>query len=122
MTEALTLPAGFEDLGEFAAVWGKLETQEQRYLQRQHGTMAELKAFYDATAPRLNAIFDHLDKFPMEALPPPEALLYRTSLGLTEVAMAVEVFGQPCVPYAPFPHKMAIEWSELSPPLALVGA
>lgn len=112
MTETPTLPAGFENLGAFAAVWGKLDTQEQRYLQRQHSTMAELKTFYDATAPRLNEIFDHLDTFPMDALPAPEALLYRTALGLTEAAMAVEVFGQPCVPYAPFPHKMAIEWND----------
>lgn len=115
MTETLTLPAGFEDLRAFAAVWGKLETQDLRYLQRQESTMAQLQSFYDATAPRLNAIFDHLDTFPMDALPEPEALLYRTALGLTEVAMAIEVFGQPCVPYAPFPHKMAIAWSELLP-------
>jgi hypothetical protein len=48
----------------------------------------------------------------MDKLPEPEALLYRTVLGLTEVAMAIEVFNQPCVPYAPFPHNMAIEWTE----------
>lgn len=112
MTNMLTLPAGFENLAPFAEVWGKLESQEERYLQRQHSTMKELKSFYDATAPRLNEIFDHLDKFPMDDLPAPEALLYRTTLGLTEAAMAVEVFNQPCVPYAPYPHKMAIEWSE----------
>jgi hypothetical protein len=115
VTETLTLPDGFADLAPFAAVWGKLETQEERYLQRQHCKMEELKAFYDATAPRLNAIFDHLDAFPMDGLPEPEALLYRTALGLTEAAMAIEVFGQPCVPYAPFPHKMAIKWSEYLP-------
>jgi hypothetical protein len=112
MTAALTLPAGFEDLAPFAAVWGHLDNQEERYLQRQNCTMKELRAFYDATAPRLNEIFDHLDTFPMDGLPEPEALLYRTTLGLTEAAMAIEVFGQPCVPYAPTPHKMAIRWSE----------
>jgi hypothetical protein len=112
MTDTLTLPAGFEDLAPFAAVWGHLVSQQERYLQRQHCTMLELKTFYDTTAPRLNAIFDHLDNFPMDALPESEALLYRTTLGLTEAAMAVEVFGQPCVPYAPFPHQMAISWSE----------
>jgi hypothetical protein len=112
MTDMPPLPAGFEDLAPFAAVWGKLDSQEKRYLQRQHCTMIELKAFYDATAPRLNEIFDHLDTFSMDALPEPEALLYRTTLGLTEAAMAIEVFNQPCVPYAPFPHKMAIQWSE----------
>ena len=112
MTETVSLPQGFENLAPFAAVWGPLEDQASRYLQRQHSTMKELKAYYDAVAPRLNEIFDHLDKFPMDDLPESEALLYRTTLGLTEAAMAVEVFNQPTVPYAPFPHKMAIEWNE----------
>ncbi len=115
MTQVPTLPAGFEALAPYAVVWGLLETQDLRYLQRQQSTMVQLRAFYDATAPRLNEIFDHLDMFPIDALPEPEALLYRTALGLTEVAMAIEVFGQPCVPYAPFPHKMAIAWSDLAP-------
>lgn len=107
-----TLPTGFEELAIFVDSWGRLESQEQRYLQRQNSSMKELKAFYDAVAPRLDEIFDHLDKFPMDKLPPPEALLYRVTLGLTEAAMAVEVFDQPRVPYAPFPHKMAIEWNK----------
>ena len=114
MTEVANtaLPAGFETLSQFVDTWGRLESQEQRYLQRQHCSMQELKAFYDAVAPRLDEIFNHLDIFPMDKLPEPEALLYRVTLGLTEAAMAIEVFDQPCVPYAPFPHKMAIEWSE----------
>lgn len=112
MTDTVGLPAGFEDLAPYAATWGRLDSQAERYLQRQHSSMKELKAYYDATAPRLDEIFDHLDKFPMNELPEAEDLLYRTALGLTEAAMAVEVFNQPCVPYAPFPHKMAIEWNE----------
>lgn len=114
MTEAavVALPPGFEALQPYAATWGKLTSQEERYLLRQHSSMEELRAYYDAAAPRLDEIFDHLDRFPMDALPASEALLYRTALGLTEAAMAIEVFNQPCVPYAPFPHKMAIEWNE----------
>jgi hypothetical protein len=114
MTDATTiaLPKGFEALAPYALTWGKLNSQEDRYLLRQQTSMEELKAFYDAAAPRLEEIFDHLDKFPMDDLPEAEALLYRTTLGLTETAMAIEVFNQPTVPYAPFPHKMAIEWNE----------
>jgi hypothetical protein len=78
--------------------------------------MDELKAFYNAAAPRLDEVFAHLEKFSMDALPPGEAVLYRTILGLTEVAQAVEVFNQPGVPYAPFPHVMAIEWNEYKAP------
>ena len=107
-----TLPKGFEALAPFAATWGALEHQSQRYVQRQSSTVAELQAFYDAVAPRLDEIFDHLEKFPADNLPPPEALLHRTVMGLTEAGQALEVFGQPGVPYAPFPHKMDIEWSD----------
>jgi hypothetical protein len=49
----------------------------------------------------------------LDALPPPEALLFRTMLGLTEAAQAVELFKQPGVPFAPFPHKMGITWTDL---------
>jgi hypothetical protein len=106
------LPGGFEALQPYAATWGALETPEDRYLFRQQCTMEELKDYYDIAAPRLDAVFDHLEKFPMNDLPAPEALLYRTVLGLTEAAMAIEVFGQPRVPYAPYPHKIAIDWAE----------
>jgi len=112
MTKAQTLPAGFEDLAPYAATWGQLMNQEERYLQRQMSAMEDLQAFYDATTPRLEEIFDHLDMFPMDDLPEAQALLYRTALGLTEAAMAVEIFNQPRVPYTDFPHNVAIEWSE----------
>ncbi len=107
------LPKGFEALEPFAHTWGSLHSQEERYLFRQDNSMQQLKAYYDATAPRLDEIFTHLEQFPMDDLPESEALLYRTVLGLTEAAMAIEVFNQPRVPYAPYPHKMAIEWNEL---------
>ena len=50
------------------------------------------------------------DSFPPGDLPPPEARLYRTMLGLSEVMQAVEIFGQPRVPYAPSPHHRLQEW------------
>ncbi len=109
---ANALPSGFEALQPYADTWGKLVTQEERYMLRQTSTMAELQAYYDAAAPRLNEVFDYLDGFPVDALPAPEELLYHTMLGLTEAAMAIEVFNQPRVPFAPFPHEMAIEWNE----------
>jgi hypothetical protein len=112
----VSLPDEFKSLAPYADTWGRLDSQLERYLQRQKSSMDELKAFYDAAAPRLDEVFNHLDKFPMDALPPSEALLYRTILGLTEVAQAIEVFNQPGVPYAPFPHNMAIDWSEHKSP------
>jgi hypothetical protein len=99
------LPGGFEDLAPFVAEWGELESFEERYRRRQSLPMARLSAFYDAVTPRLPAIFEYLDRFAFdEPLPPAEALLFRVAMGLTEVAQAVEVFGQPAVPHAPLDH------------------
>jgi hypothetical protein len=105
------LPAGFEDLAPFVAEWGDLETQDQRYGQRQRLPMARLQAYYDVVQPRLRAIFDHLDRFPYgdPPLPEPEALLFRVVMAMAEVAQAVEVYGQPTVPHAPPNHSVSIE-------------
>jgi hypothetical protein len=60
--------------------------------------------------PRLKAIFDHLDTFPYgKPLPEPEALLCRVVMAMSEVAQAVEVFGQPTVPHVPPGHSVRIE-------------
>ena len=109
MTEA-TLPKGFEDLAPFVAEWGSLTTQDERYVRRQSLPMERLQAYYDVVQPRLEAIFTHLDSFPYgPALPEPEALLFRLVLGMSEVAQAVEVYGQPTVPHAPPNHSVTIQ-------------
>jgi hypothetical protein len=108
-----SLPGGFEALAPFAETWGSLDSQQDRYLLRQWSKMEDLKVFYQAAAPLMEKVFAHLDKYPLEALPDPQACLFRIMLGLTEVAQAVEIFDQPGVPYAPFPHKMDIIWKAL---------
>ncbi|MDB5738269.1 MAG: hypothetical protein JWO65_1937 [Sphingomonas bacterium] len=107
------LPQGFADLSPFLATWGALETQEERYLVRQNSRMDELRRFYEALVPRIGAALDHLDSFPVDApLPAPELALYRLTLGLTEAAAAVEIYGRPEVPSVPRPHHVATSWSD----------
>ncbi len=109
VTEA-TLPKGFEDLAPFIAEWGSLQTQDERYIRRQSLPMERLQAYYDVVQPRLEAIFTHLDSFPYgPQLPDPEALLFRLVLAMSEVAQAVEVYGQPTVPHAPPNHSVIIQ-------------
>lgn len=103
------LPKGFEDLAPFVDEWGSLTTQDQLYIQRQTLPMERLQAYYDAVQPRLEAIFDYLDSFPFGTdLPEPEALLFRIVMGMSEVAQAVEVYGQPTVPHAPPNHSVRV--------------
>lgn len=112
---AVSIPVQFDFLEPFVATWGNLRTQNERYLKRQELPYAELEAFHAALAPRLEEVFAHLDGFDPRALPESEALLFRTVLGLTEAAQAVEIFGQPRVPYAPFPHQARQEWVGYQP-------
>ena len=111
MTQQATgLPAGFEDLAPFVAEWGDLETQDARYQRRQNLPMERLDAYYKVVTPRLPAIFEHLDRFPFgQPLPAAEALLFRVVMAMSEVAQAVEVFGQPTVPHAPVNHSARVE-------------
>lgn len=115
MTDNVTLPAQFSYLEPYAAVWGDLHSQNERYLKRQELSYGELQAFHAAAAPRLEEIFSYLDRFDMEALAQMEARLFRTILGLTEASQAVEIFGQPRVPYAPYPHSVKMAWAGYQP-------
>jgi hypothetical protein len=115
MPSTVTLPEQFSFLEPFAATWGDLHSQNERYLKRQQLSYADLEAFHLALSGRLEEVFSYLDGFDPDALPEPEARLYRTVLGLTEASQAVEVFGQPRVPYAPYPHSVPMEWAGYQP-------
>jgi hypothetical protein len=108
--QASALPGGFEDLEPFVGEWGGLGTQNERHARRGALPMTRLAAYYDTVAPRLKAIFDHLDGFAFDApLPEREAVLWRLVLGMTEVAQAIEALGQPEVAHAPRDQSIALE-------------
>ncbi len=111
----VTLPQQFAFLEPFVANWGGLRSADERYAKRQELAQGELEALHAALAPRLEEVFTHLDQFDPQALPEAEALLFRVVLGLTEAAQAVEIFGQPRVPHAPFPHSVKMAWAGYQP-------
>lgn len=111
----LELPKQFSFLQPFVADWGDLHTQDERYRKRQELPYTDLEALHTALAPRLEEVFSYLDGFDPSALPDQEALLLRVVMGLTEAAQAVEIFEQPRVPYAPFPHSVKIAWVGYQP-------
>jgi len=103
--ETNILPSGFADLLQFRE-WGELETQADRYLKRQTTALDALQEFYDAITPRLPAIFALLDSRAPGSLAGPEERLLRMTLGLAEVAQAVETFHQSTVPHMRSPHRV----------------
>lgn len=92
-------PGGFEDLSEWSA-WA-LDTADERQTKRRNATSAELDAFYEALVPRLEAILEEVDKFPLGGLPPSHHAIYNIALSIAEIAPHVELYkSDPDVPYA----------------------
>lgn len=88
-------PASFADLEPLAA-WA-LATEGQRARKRRNSTMVEIRAFYDAIVPRMDAILDYLNQLPLDTMPDDAQRLLHLTLSLAEVATAVELFNQPLV-------------------------
>ncbi|MFT4564969.1 MAG: hypothetical protein ACI9BW_004739 [Gammaproteobacteria bacterium] len=91
------LPSGFEDLAEFMPDWA-CATEIERNRFRVAQSLAELKRFYDAMMPRLDAISSFLNDFPLHAMPRDCANLLELALMTMEVAPAVEYYNSPDVP------------------------
>ncbi len=89
MTEPL-LPESFEDLAPFMD-WA-LEPERARTEKKAGSSMEEIRAFYDATMPRLNDILRYLEDYFGKDLPAPAHRLYLMSLSLVEVSTLVELY------------------------------
>src|SRR3546814_5164171 len=68
LDEEPVLPPGFEDLLEFVPHWIG-ETAQERWDIRARATMAEITRFYDVLLSRSEAILDHVETFPLDAMP-----------------------------------------------------
>ena len=91
MTEPV-FPKPFEDLAPFAG-WA-LETERARTEKKVGASMDEIRVFYDAVLPRLDAMIEHLEGFSVGDMPAPEHRLYLMALSLVEVASLVEHYKQ----------------------------
>lgn len=88
------LPAGFEDLEGFVEKWA-LPNERLRNHQRLDSSMEEIRTFYDAMVPRMDAAVEHLNQFSVENMPDPSRRLFQLTLSFMEVSHAVEVWGTP---------------------------
>lgn len=112
LTESL-LPPAFADLERFAVRWAMATTTDERYAIRGLASFEELRALYAALTPRIEAVFEHLDKIPYdEDLPPAEQRLYQLALAGAEASAAVEIFNQPDVPFRTQGHVVRARWTE----------
>lgn len=85
---AQALPAPFADLAPHGA-WA-LEREAERTAKREASTVEDVRAFYDAVFPRMEAMVAHLERFPLDALPEPERRLLWLALSVVEVSNLTE--------------------------------
>jgi hypothetical protein len=91
------LPNGFADLEPWADRWC-LATERERYAQRLASPIDEMKAFYAAMFPRIEAALEHCDRFPLDDMPEDAARLLRLVHSFVMVSFPIEVWGQPNIP------------------------
>jgi len=97
--DAVTLPPGFEGLTPLLD-WN-LETADARQLKRRTSSRDQLRAFYDAILPHMDAILAVIDKYELGKLPPSHQPLFNMALALAEIAPNMELYrGNPAVPYS----------------------
>lgn len=91
-SHSLKLPEAFADLEPFLE-WA-LDAEAERVSRRQASRLEDLQKLYDAMLPRMDAILEHLNQYPLTDMPGPEKVLLKLSLSFAEVAPAVEWYGQ----------------------------
>ena len=95
-----SLPKKFVDLEYLVPEWA-LATQNERETRRARSTKGELQALYDALAPQLDAILEHVDQYPLGEMPPDAERLFFLALMLAEISPHVELYsGDPNVPHS----------------------
>ncbi len=86
------LPKGFEALEPFTDDWA-LATLNERYAKRSKVTAAQLKAFYDAMLPNLEAALNKVDEYPLGEMPEDAEKLFFLTLSMAEISPHIELYG-----------------------------
>jgi hypothetical protein len=84
------LPDAFADLVEHIA-WA-LPSETARSKRRRESGLECAQAFYDAMAPRMVAVLQHLDRFPLDRMAGQDLRLFQLCLAFAEVAPFVEQY------------------------------
>jgi hypothetical protein len=84
------LPEKFSKLTSWVAEWA-LPNEEARYLKLHAVTFEQLKAFYDAMLPEMEAIMVFLKTQPVEGMPSEAQNLYRLAMTFAETAHPLDL-------------------------------
>ena len=88
-----TLPTAFAALQSYVAAWA-LPDEDARFRKRLHAPMDDLRAFYEAILPHMDAIMQHLQGCPAQNLQPADDALLKLALSYTEISRVFEVWQQ----------------------------
>lgn len=95
---AFRLPAAFTELEPYVSTWA-LDEAAQRGNTRANSSIEELRQFYAAMLPLAAHATEALRGTAVEDLDEQHVVLLKLLLSLAEVAVGVECFGAPTVPY-----------------------
>ncbi len=85
-----TLPVPFAKLAPWVDDWA-IATEEARYHKLHATTFAQLKAFYDAMLPEMDAIMVYLKTQPVEGMAPDAQNLYHLAMTFAETAHPLDL-------------------------------
>lgn len=86
----MQLPTDFAELEPYTVRWC-LPDSPSRMRAMAAAEMTDLTDFYDAMLPRLDAITEHLNQFPLDGMPPREQALLDLAVTFAEVAHPVDL-------------------------------
>jgi hypothetical protein len=81
-------PQEFADLEPLRA-WS-LTTDAERIAKRTESSDDQLREFYDALLPRMDAVYEYLNRFPLDGMPEDARRLYDLAISFMEIANFVE--------------------------------
>lgn len=88
-----TLPAPFAALQPYVTAWA-LPDENARFRKRIAASMDELREFYDAILPHMEAVMQHLQGCPVQGLAADDDALLKLALSYTEISRVFEVWSQ----------------------------
>ena len=90
MSDTPGLPPRFAHLASFVGDWA-LSSEQARFHKLHTTSFEDLRRFYEAMLPEMDAILQHLKGFPVDDLPPPEEALFQLAMTFAETAHPLDL-------------------------------